>query len=128
MKLLLDTCTFLWLITASEKLSKKAKRLFLNPKNEAFLSIVSMWEIVLKYQLKRLPLPETPDTFIPQQCHLHTIESLPLTQQDIFQLIKLPDIHDDPFDRILVCQGMVNEMTILTPDTEIADYTVKSAW
>ena len=128
MKLLLDTCTFLWLITSSPKLSKKAAKSFLNPKNEAFLSLVSVWEIVIKYQLGRLPLPESPEALIPRECQVHDIELLPLTQEDIFELLRLKSLHDDPFDRLLVCQATVNDMTILTPDREITDYPVKSAW
>lgn len=67
MRVLLDTCTFLWLISDDPKLSDKARSLFENPENEVFLSSVSFWEINVKYQIGKLPLPESPKTYIPKQ-------------------------------------------------------------
>jgi PIN domain nuclease of toxin-antitoxin system len=128
LRILLDTCTFLWIITAEQKLSSSARELFVDPLNEVFLSSVSSWEIVIKYTLGRLPLPEPPEEFIPTQRELHKIEKLSLEEDAAFHLVKLPDYHKDPFDRMLVCQAIVHGMTILTPDEAIRRYPARTTW
>jgi PIN domain nuclease of toxin-antitoxin system len=128
MKLLLDTCTFLWLITDDPALSNKARDLFTDPVNEAYLSTVSVWEIEVKFGLGKLPLPQAPERFIPEQRERHGIATLPLEEQAVFYLSRLPSLHRDPFDRMLICQGIHHELTLLTPDPLITQYAVKTAW
>lgn len=128
MKLLLDTCTFLWIITDAAELSAKARELFIDPANEAFLSAVSAWEISVKHALRRLPLPELPSRFIPAQREKHAIDPLPLEEEATLYLPSLPEYHRDPFDRMLVCQAIVHGMVILTPDDLITQYPVRSIW
>lgn len=128
MKLLLDTCTFLWIIKGSEELSDKAKMLFSQSENEIYLSAISFWEMIVKNQLGKLPLPKFPEKFIQEQRVLHRIESLPLEESSIAQLPKLPLLHQDPFDRMLICQAIANGLTILTPDKHIMQYPVSYTW
>ena len=128
MRILLDTCTFLWIITAEQQLSSNARELFVDPFNDIFLSSVSSWEIVAKFTLGRLPLPEAPEKFIPTQRKLHKIESLSLQEDAALHLVKLPDYHKDPFDRMIVCQALVHGMTILTPDEAIRRYPARTIW
>jgi PIN domain nuclease of toxin-antitoxin system len=118
----------LWIINAEQKLSSSARELFVDPLNEVFLSSVSSWEIVIKYTLGRLPLPEPPEEFIPTQRELHKIEKLSLEEDAAFHLVKLPDYHKDPFDRMIVCQAIVHGMTILTPDEAIRRYPARTTW
>jgi len=127
-KLLLDTCTFLWIITDAPELSAKARELFIDPANEAFLSAVSTWEISVKHALGRLPLPKLPSRFIPTQREKHAIDPLPLEEETTLYLPALPEYHKDPFDRMLICQAMVHGMVILTPDDLITQYPVRSVW
>ncbi len=124
----MDTCTFLWIISADPTLSARARELFADPLNEVFLSSVSSWEIVVKYNLGRLPLPEPPESFIPRQRRLHQIDSLPLEEEAALHLTKLPDYHKDPFDRMLVSQALVHGLTILTPDQAIRNYQARTSW
>lgn len=128
MKLLLDTCTFLWVITDDPALSVKARDLFTDPVNEAYLSMVSAWEIEVKFGLGKLPLPQVPERFIPEQRERHGIATLPLEEQAVFYLSRLPSLHRDPFDRMLICQAIHHELTLLTPDPLITQYAVKTAW
>jgi len=128
MKLLLDTCAFLWLTTDSEELSEQAKVLFKNTENPVYLSCVSVWEIVVKHQLGKLPLPDEPEIFIKQQCQQHIIEMLPLTDNAVYHLSRLPKHHRDPFDKMLVCQAIEHGLTILTSDGLIAQYPVSTVW
>jgi PIN domain nuclease of toxin-antitoxin system len=115
-RLLLDTCTFLWIITDAPDLSKHARDLFSDPGNDVFLSTVSIWEIVVKYRLGKLPLPEPPDRFIPAQRERHAIEPLALDEESTLYLTRLPDLHRDPFDHMLICQAIRHGLVLLTPD------------
>lgn len=78
--------------------------------------MVSSWEIAIKYVLGTLPLPEPPDRFIPRQRERLAVESLPLDEESALHLARLPQLHRDPFDRILVCQAIVGGMILVTPD------------
>ena len=128
MRILLDTCTFLWLISSDKALSRSARDAFVDPDNDAFLSTVSAWEIALKHSLGKLPLPSAPERFIPLQRERHGVASLPLEEQAILHLPKLPLLHRDPFDRALICQAIQHELTLLTPDPLITQYAVRTAW
>jgi len=127
-KVLLDTCTALWLAADSDELSKRAKTLFEAPANEIYLSAVSAWEISLKYSIGKLPLPSSPDEFVPELRERGRMESLPLNEEATLQLFRLPELHRDPFDRMLICQAIAGGMTLLTPDPEIRRYPVSTAW
>ena len=126
MKLLLDTCTFLWLITDDHALSNKARDLFTDPGNEAYLSTVSLWEILVKVDLGKLSLPQAPERFLPEQRERHGVATLPLEEHAVFYLPRLPAFHRDPFDRMLMCQAIHHELTVLTPDPLITQYAMKT--
>ena len=128
MKLLLDTCTFLWLISDARALSPRARDLFRDPANDVFLSSVTAWEIAVKYALGRLPLPAPPERFVPEQRQHHDIAPLALDEESVLQAHRLPSLHRDPFDRMLVCQAIVHGLTILTPDPLVASYPVRTMW
>lgn len=128
MKLLLDTCTFLWLTKGSRALSANAIDAFSDPKNEVYLSAVSAWEITIKYQLGKLALPLSPDSFIPKERERHLITKLDLSEKDTLHLFKLPSPHKDPFDHMLVCQAIEHSLTILTPDPLISQYPIRCHW
>ncbi|MCP3957467.1 MAG: type II toxin-antitoxin system VapC family toxin [bacterium] len=128
MRLLLDTCTFLWILADSPQLSFEAVDLFTAPENEVYLSSVSTWEIAVKNALGRLPLPERPTEFVPAMREAHGIESLSLDEESTLYVSRLPSYHKDPFDRMLVCQALVQDLVLLTPDDDIRQYPVKTRW
>ncbi len=128
MRLLLDTCTFLWIISDDSELSQAARDAFQSPENAVFLSSLSVWEMAIKHSLGRLPMPEPPDRFIPSMRKAHGIDALPLDEQAPLLLTKLPDLHRDPFDRMLVCQALAGQMTLITPDDLIRQYPVQTLW
>jgi len=127
-KLLLDTCTFLWVVAGSPQLSRRAAELFSDPANEVFLSSVSCWEIAVKHSMGRLPLPAPPVDFIPAQREAHGIGCLPLSEEEALYVSKLPSLHRDPFDRMLVCQAVINGVAVLTPDPLISQYAIRTLW
>jgi len=128
LNILLDTCTFLWITNNAPALSSTAKVCFQDPGNSVYLSSISVWEMVVKHALGRLPLPETPDRFIPAMRSSHGIAPLALEEEAACQLPKLPDLHKDPFDRMLVCQALIHGLVLLTPDEMIRQYPVRTIW
>jgi PIN domain nuclease of toxin-antitoxin system len=127
-RLLLDTCTFLWIVADAPQLSHRARALFRAPENEVFLSAASAWEIAIKHGLGRLPLPDDPSRVVPEMREMHGIEALPIDEASVLHTLRLPAIHRDPFDRLLVAQAIVHGLTILTPDPLITRYPALSVW
>jgi PIN domain nuclease of toxin-antitoxin system len=127
-KVLLDTCTFLWAIGRPEAFSVQARSIFQSPENEVYLSAASAWEIAIKHALGRLPLPGPAERLIPSLRERHGITALPVDEESALHLPRLPALHHDPFDRLLVCQAIVHGMTILTPDPVIGRYPARVAW
>jgi PIN domain nuclease of toxin-antitoxin system len=126
MKILLDTHIFLWFISADNKLPIDIQNAVRNTDNEVYLSVISVWECIIKYQLGKLPLPESPEIYLPKQRNLHSILSLDLDEGSVAQLINLPPLHNDPFDRILICQALQNGLTIATVDAAVCAYPVNT--
>ena len=128
MKLLIDTCVFLWWVDNPAKLSQDCRRLCADPDNAIYLSAVSAWEIALKYALGRLTLSDTPDRYVPRYRALHDIDTLDVSEDDTLHLIRLPNLHRDPFDRMLVCQAVARGLTVVTPDPLITQYPIRTIW
>lgn len=128
MKLLLDTVTFLDAVLQPESLSPKAKDLISDPANDRYVSLASSWEIAIKYSLGKLTLPDDPGRFIPEHREKLAADPLPIDEESILHLPRLPLLHQDPFDRILISQALLHGMVLVTPDTRIAKYPVRIAW
>jgi len=101
MKILLDTHIFLWFINGDHRLSTDLREIIANLDNQVYLSVVSIWECIVKYQLGKLPLPESPEIYIPKQRDRHKIANLDLDEGSVSQLVSLPSLHKDPFDECL---------------------------
>jgi PIN domain nuclease of toxin-antitoxin system len=125
MKILLDTHIFLWFISGHTRLSANVRDAIREPNNEIYLSVVSVWEAIVKYQLGKLPLPEHPGTYLPKQRDIHEISSLVLDESSVVELAKLPSLHRDPFDRMLICQALHNNLIIATVDSAVRAYPVR---
>ena len=95
-----------------------------DPDNRVFLSVVSLWEAIIKFQLGKLPLPEPPEVYLPKQRERHLITSLSVDEASVAELAKLPLLHRDPFDRLLICQAIRHGLMILTVDQAIRAYPV----
>lgn len=126
MRILLDTHIFLWYITGDNRLSSSIMETIRRPEHEVYLSVVSLWEVIIKYQLGKLPLPQSPEIYLPTQRQQHLIRSLDIDEASIKQLSRLPPLHNDPFDRLLVCQAIEHNMTIATVDQYILAYPVST--
>lgn len=125
MQVLLDTHVILWAVSDDKRLSEKGREIILNPKNDIFYSVVSMWEVALKYSLKK-NMPISEDEFL-VYCENAGFHQLALNQSHISTLktlnLKDPEItHKDPFDNMLLSQAKAEGMTLLTHDTAFSVY------
>ena len=128
MNLLLDTVTILDSALAPRDISPRARDLILDTDNDLYVSTVSLWEVAIKYSIGKLALPETPDNFLRKIREKLGAKTLPLDEESALHVIRLPMLHRDPFDRVLICQAIVNGMVFLTSDPRIAQYPVRTAW
>lgn len=126
MEILLDTHIFLWYINGDKQLSNKYCDLIRDYKNNVYVSPVSVWECIIKQELGKLTLKEKAGSFLVKERVKHKFLSLPLVENDIQLLHKLPDIHKDPFDRLLICQAISNDLTLITEDNLVKKYGFKS--
>ena len=99
-----------------------------DPHNEAYLSVASAWEIAIKYALNKLPLPDLPSQFVPTQRTLLALIALSIDEEDVLALDRLPALHRDPFDRMLVCQALTHGLVVVSPDPKIQQYPVRTVW
>ena len=128
MKLLLDTCTFLWIAGGEPKLPQRVGALYQSPDNEVYLSAASVWEIAVKHANGRLPLAASPQSLVPQERERCGVAPLSIDEETALHVGRLPPLHRDPFDRLLVAQAIVHGLTILTPDPLITQYPARVIW
>ena len=126
--LLLDSCTFLWMVRSPNGLSEAARIALVDPAVPLYLSVVSQWELLVKSLAGRLPLPGDPASYVQQERRRHGITSLALEEDALRHLPKLPDHHRDPFDRMLIAQAIEHGLALVTPDPEIHRYPVRTLW
>ena len=129
MKILLDTCSFLWLVREDvDSLGSKAQSLFLDDSNDIFLSIVSCWEISIKWSIGKLDLQSPPDIFLKTQIADNGLTLLYISLNHATNVAELTFHHRDPFDRLLVAQSMVEGIPLLTADETLSQYEIQRVW
>lgn len=128
MKYILDTHAFLWIITNSPQLSKVAKELYLDSRNTIYFSLASLWEMSIKISLKKLLLGESLNEFVQNHISRNDITLLNIELPHIFLLEKLPYYHGDPFDRLLICQSIHENIPIISSDSMFDSYLIKRVW
>jgi PIN domain nuclease of toxin-antitoxin system len=127
-KLLLDTHAFLWWITDDDRLSQRAGDLIADGANDVYFSAASAWEIAIKTGLGRIRLPGNAGTFTPDQLERNAFQALPVHVAHAVAVIGLPNVHRDPFDRMLVAQAMTEGLTIVSGDQDLSRYPVPVVW
>lgn len=125
MNLLLDTQIFLWMTLEPGKLSGSLREQLRHPQNRLLLSVASMWEMQLKHQIGKLPLPQPVQAFVSVQRQVNSVESLPIFERHIWALDSLPLHHKDPFDRLLVAQAIADDYALVSVDGLLAVYPVR---
>jgi PIN domain nuclease of toxin-antitoxin system len=128
MRLLLDTMTLLWWLTADARLPARTQEMLENPDNELLLSAASAWEIAIKCILGKLRLPAPAEVFVPAQMTVNGILPLSLELSHALRVETLPLHHRDPFDRMLVAQAQIEKLPIISNDPLIRLYDVDVLW
>jgi len=127
-KILADTHTFLWWLAGDARLSKRAEEVMADSAHQRLVSLISLWEIAIKFRFERLSasgltLPEIVFELQRQQFTL-----VPLHPEDLLRLDNLPAMHRDPFDRLLIVQALNQKATLLTADSLMVQYPVPTLW
>ena len=120
MNLLLDTHVLLWWLDDNPTISRLAYSSIATGKNIVFYSAVTIWEIRIKETLGKLKIPDNFEEVLKKQ----SFESLDVTVEHAHSIRSLPDIHTDPFDRLLIAQTKFEKMTLVTRDTNIKKYGI----
>ena len=132
MRYLLDTHTFLWFLFEPDKLSKKVSKLILDNENIIFVSLISFWEISLKFNIGKISLNKVTPEELPRYATNSGIEILNLEIVTVSSFHNLPiESHRDPFDRLIIWQCIKSDLTLLSKDTmtdEYKKYNLKSIW
>ena len=127
MKLLLDTHAFMWWDSDPTQLSAPALAALRDPANEVWLSVVSVWEMVIKAHLGKLTL-RLPLADIVSQQKANGLRILSVSLEHVLAVEGLPAIHKDPFDRCLIAQANVEGAEVISADPVVAQYPVRILW
>jgi PIN domain nuclease of toxin-antitoxin system len=127
MKAILDTHAFLWALAGDERMSRLARETFARPVSLS-LSIASVWEILIKVQSGKLKLPRPAGPYVLRKLTENGIELLPISIDHLLALERLPMHHRDPFDRMVIAQGIEEGWPIITADRAFKRYPVRVIW
>ncbi len=128
MKLLLDTQCWLWWFTQPELLNEAAIAHIGDETNELWLSVASIWEMGIKVAIGKLPLADPLDSYISSRMTVLAMRSLEITASHALQAAALPLHHRDPFDRMLIAQAQIEEMTLVSADSMFNKYDISLLW
>lgn len=128
MNLLLDSHTFVWWRDEPNKLSPLALTEISNPNNDVFLSVVTVWELQIKIALNKFTIKGTLENAVKDEQQNNGFQILPVNLAHALYLENLPLYHKDPFDRLLISQAVVENMTLVSADTNFAHYQVNLLW
>ena len=131
MKLLLDTHAFLWHADGSPQMSATATALVVNPENELFLSMASVWEIAIKAGMKKLTMSAPFATFMTRAIAGYGVSVLPVTFDDCaaYEQLPFPDkLHRDPFDRMIITHALRDRLAVVGVDSAFDSYGVTRLW
>ena len=127
MKLLLDTHTFIWWDSNPSQLSTAALTALRDSANTVLLGVVSVWEMIIKAQLGKLR-HGLPIAALVMRQQANGLELLPVSVEHVLAVDGLPPIHRDPFDRLLICQAIVEEAELVSKDQTFTSYPVRVIW
>ena len=121
---LIDTHVWLWMQSDPDRLRDETRAIVQEVRNNILLSAASAWEIAIKYRLGKLALPEPPASYVPDRMRRSGTSALPVDHAHVLRTAELPDHHRDPFDRVLVAQAQLLDLTIVTADDQLSAYDV----
>jgi PIN domain nuclease of toxin-antitoxin system len=124
----LDTHAFLWFVLDDKRISTKAKSIIKDSKNEIFFSAASAWEMAIKTKLDRLKIKGDLESFIIEQLSTNSFVALSITISHSLYTDRLPQIHKDPFNRIIIAQAIMENLKLISTDKNIEKYPTTVVW
>ncbi|SON60207.1 hypothetical protein MSIMFI_01701 [Mycobacterium simulans] len=121
---LVDTHVWLWIQSEPDRLRDETRAIVADVRNNVLFSAASAWEIAIKYRLGKLALPEAPASYVPDRMRRSGTAALPVEHAHVLRTAELPDHHRDPFDRVLVAQAQLLDLTVVTADDQLSAYDV----
>jgi PIN domain nuclease of toxin-antitoxin system len=121
---LIDTHVWLWMQSDPDRLCDETRAIVQDARNSLLFSAASAWEIAIKYRLGKLQLPEPPASYVPDRMRRSGTSPLSVDHAHTLKTADLPDHHRDPFDRVLVAQAQLLDLTIITADDQLCAYEV----
>jgi PIN domain nuclease of toxin-antitoxin system len=128
MRLLFDTHKFIWWANSPDKLSKQLLNLCQDIDNDLILSVTSVWEMQIKFQIGKLKFTSSLPSLISSQQQTNSLQILPIELVHVLALQSLSAQHRDPFDRLLIAQATVEQLPILSIDSVFDAYPVQRLW
>jgi PIN domain nuclease of toxin-antitoxin system len=128
MRVLLDTHILIWWATSSERLSQKVLDLIENPHHQILLSMASVWEMQIKCQAGKLRLGKPLSELVAHQQSRNALQILPIDLSHLYALQNLPNIHRDPFDRLMIAQAIVENLSFVSIDSLLDGYPIERIW
>jgi PIN domain nuclease of toxin-antitoxin system len=127
-KYLLDTGVWLWSLMEPARIARKARDVIADLNQEVFLSAVTSWEIAIKSAAGKLRLPEPPESYVPTRMAQQGLRPLAVSHPHALAASALPPHHRDPFDRLLIAQANLEDMTFISADAIFRQYQVRLFW
>jgi PIN domain nuclease of toxin-antitoxin system len=127
-KYLLDTAVWLWSTNEVNRIGDAGRDIIADGRQEIYLSAATAWELSIKMRLGKLQFPAPPSTSVPAFMAKQGLRPLTITHAHAVKVYDLPLHHSDPFDRLIIAQALVEEMTILTSDRMFKKYSVDLVW
>ncbi len=124
MRVLIDTCVFLWMRMAPDRLAPDVREILVDKANDVLFSAVSSWEIAVKHAVGRLELPEPPSVFVPERIASSELTPIPVEHSHALRVASLPLHHRDPFDRLLIAQAAEMQVPVVTDDHSFEPYEI----
>ena len=128
MQLLLDTHAFLWWVDDARELSRRARSVIADPRNECLLSLASCWEMAIKASLGKLRLATRIDRFVPEQLVANGFRQLSIDLRHVGRVARMAFHHRDPFDRLLAAQALEDDLAVVSADSVFRKYGVRRIW
>jgi len=128
MKYLLDTVVWLWSVGPTEKIGAAGQEILSRGDEVIYLSAASVWEIAIKARSGKFHFPEEPARYIPDRLAKQGIRGLPVSQTHALKVYDLDLHHNDPFDRMIIAQAIVEDLTVLTSDRLFGKYPIEVVW
>jgi PIN domain nuclease of toxin-antitoxin system len=124
-RVLLDTNSWIWLLNEPDRLAPPIRALLADEKTTALVSLASVWEVSIKVSIQKLDLTEPVMRFVERSQEESGLQLLPISLSHVLRVATLPLLHKDPFDRLLIAQGLLAQLPIVTADRRFAPYGVE---